>query len=145
MALAREIAGKAMDVCEFMVKVLDVKAVQPNPHAVPVTYHDSCHLKKGLGVFREPRTVIQANPAYRLVEMKEADRCCGCGGSFTLYHYDLAKQIGQRKRDNIVASGAAIVSAGCPACMMQMEDVLSHNADAVAVRHPVELFAETLK
>lgn len=144
-ALAREIAGKAMDVCEFMVKVLDVKAVQPNPDAVPVTYHDSCHLKKGLGVFREPRTVIQANPAYRLVEMKEADRCCGCGGSFTLYHYDLAKQIGQRKRDNIVASGAAIVSAGCPACMMQMEDVLSHNADAVAVRHPVELFAETLK
>lgn len=38
--------------------------------------------------------------------MKEADRCCGCGGSFNLFHYDLSRVIGQRKRDNVVATGA---------------------------------------
>ncbi|MBQ1538998.1 MAG: (Fe-S)-binding protein, partial [Desulfovibrio sp.] len=113
--------------------------------ATTVTYHDSCHLKKGLGISKEPRALIQANPDYKLVEMKEADRCCGCGGSFTLYHYDLSRQIGQRKRNNIVASGAKVASAGCPACMMQMEDVLSHNGDSVLVKHPVEIYAESLK
>ncbi|MDO5536925.1 MAG: (Fe-S)-binding protein, partial [Desulfovibrionaceae bacterium] len=63
---------------------------------------------------------------------------------FTLYHYDLSKQIGQRKRDNVVASGAEVASAACPACMMQLEDVLSHNNDSVIVKHPVEIYAETL-
>ena len=54
------------------------------------------------------------NPDYDLVEMKEADRCRGCGGSFTLSHYDLSRKIGQRKRDNIVASGAEVVATGRP-------------------------------
>ena len=76
--------------------------------------------------------------------MQEADRCCGCGGSFTLFHYDLSKQIGQRKRDNIVKSGASLVSTGCPACMMQISDMLSQNGDNIRVKHPVEIYAESL-
>jgi glycolate oxidase iron-sulfur subunit len=84
------------------------------------------------------------NKNYELVEMSEADRCCGCGGTFNLYHYDLSKKIGQRKRDNIVASGAQVVATGCPACMMQMTDLLSQNNDSVQVRHCIELYAETL-
>ena len=89
--------------------------------------------------------IIKTNPNYKLVEMKEADRCCGCGGSFNLFHYDLSRVIGQRKRDNVVATGAHVVAAGCPACMMQLEDVLSHNNDPVQVKHTIQIYAETLK
>ncbi len=138
------IATKAMDINAFLVDVLKIQATQPSANALSVTYHDSCHLKKSLGVAEQPRTIIQANPAYKLTEMAEADRCCGCGGSFNLFHYDYSRKIGQRKRDNVVASGARIVAAGCPACMMQLEDVLSHNQDAVRVKHTVELYAESL-
>lgn len=144
-ALATRIAGKTMDINEFLVKVIGVKAAEtPKRGAVPVTFHDSCHLKKGIGIFKEPRQVMLANPDYKLVEMKECDRCCGCGGSFTLFHYDLSKQIGQRKRENIVDSGAHVVSTACPACMMQIEDVLAHNHDAIKVKHPIEIYAESL-
>ena len=76
--------------------------------------------------------------------MPEADRCCGCGGSFTLTHYDLSRKIGQRKRDNILATGAKTVSAGCPACMMQISNMLALNEDEVAVKHVVEIYANTL-
>ncbi|MBQ7738891.1 MAG: (Fe-S)-binding protein [Desulfovibrionaceae bacterium] len=143
--LTESIAQKTMDINEFLVKVLKVEAKAPAENATPITYHDSCHLKKSLGVSAEPRTVLQSNPNYKLVEMSEADRCCGCGGSFNLFHYDYSRQIGQRKRDNVVASGAKVVSAGCPACMMQLEDVLSHNNDPVKVKHTVEIYAETLQ
>ena len=85
------------------------------------------------------------NRDYQLVPMKEADHCCGCGGTFTLTQPELSAKIGQRKRDNIVASGAEVVAMGCPACMMQLEDVLSHNNDPVRVKHPVEIYAESLK
>lgn len=142
---AQALAAKAMDINAFLVDVLKVQAVESDSGAVSVTYHDSCHLKKSLGVSGQPRTVISANPAYSLTEMNEADRCCGCGGSFNLFHYDYSRRIGQRKRDNVAASGAQVVAAGCPACMMQLEDVLSHNNDPVKVKHTVEIYAESLK
>lgn len=142
--LATALANKAMDINVFLVEVLGVTPAKPRGNATTVTYHDSCHLKKSLGVSREPRMVVAANPAYALKEMNEADRCCGCGGSFNLFHYDYSRRIGQRKRDNVVATGAKVVSAGCPACMMQLEDVLSQNRDPIRVKHTVELYAESL-
>ncbi|GFH63092.1 MAG: putative lactate utilization protein A [Candidatus Desulfovibrio kirbyi] len=142
--LVSDLAAKTLDINEFLVKKLDVKSAE-NAAGVAVTYHDSCHLKNSLGVAAEPRAVIAANPNYTLKEMAEADRCCGCGGSFNLFHYDYSRKIGQRKRNNVVASGAQVVAAGCPACMMQLEDVLSHNNDPVKVKHTVELYAESLR
>jgi glycolate oxidase iron-sulfur subunit len=139
------LAPKAMDINAFLVQKLKVTAADKVQGAKTVTYHDSCHLKKSLGVSAEPRTIIAANPQYALKEMAEADRCCGCGGSFNLFHYEFSRKIGQRKRDNVIASGAQIVASGCPACMMQLEDVLSHNNDPVQVKHTVELYAESLR
>ena len=141
-----QLAAKAMDINAFLVDVLKVQpAAAPAGNATTVTYHDSCHLKKSLGVVSQPRAVMAANSAYKVVEMAEPDRCCGCGGSFNLFHYDYSRKIGQRKRDNVVSSGAEVVAAGCPACMMQLEDVLSHNKDRVRVKHTVEIYAESLK
>lgn len=140
-----KIAAKAMDINEFLVDVLGVKPEGEAPKGgKKVTFHDSCHLKKGLDVAEQPRDLIRMNSNYELVEMDEADRCCGCGGTFTLYHYDLSKKIGGRKRNNIVDTGAQVVSTGCPACMMQLNDMLSQNHDEVAVKHSIELYADTL-
>lgn len=142
--VAEEIAAKTMDINVFLVEVLGVKPKEPKPGASVVTYHDPCHLVKSLGVTSEPRVVVKANPGYEFKEMNEHDRCCGCGGSFNLFHYDYSRQIGQRKRDNVVASGAKVVTTSCPACMMQLEDVLSQNHDPIKVKHTVQLYAETL-
>lgn len=147
-ALARQLSEKAMDINAFLVDVLKVsldESLEKAGTPIKVTYHDSCHLKKSLNVTSQPRALLGMNPRYQLVEMAEADRCCGCGGSFNLFHYDLSRKIGQRKRDNVVASGAKVVAAGCPACMMQLEDNLSQNRDAIVVKHVMEIYAETLK
>ncbi len=144
--LVAEIAPKAMDISAFLVNVLGItlEKQKETPNASKVTYHDPCHLKKSLGVSAEPRIVAQLNPNYTLVEMNEADRCCGCGGSFNLFHYDFSAQIGQRKRQNVVESGAQVVATGCPACMMQLEDMLSQKGDTVQVKHCIELYSESL-
>lgn len=140
-----ELSQKAMDINAFLVDVLKVKPRGGYRRApVKVTYHESCHLQKSLGVSSQPRALIRMSPHYELVEMAEADRCCGCGGSFTLTHYDLSRRIGQRKRDNIVASGADVVATGCPACMMQLSDMLAAHNDRVQVKHTIEVYAESL-
>lgn len=138
------LAGKAMDINAFIVDKLGVSMAEPTVGAKKVTIHDPCHLKKSLGVSGQVRTMLQANPGLRVVEMEGADVCCGCGGSFNLQHYAVSTRIGKKKRDHIVATGADVVAAGCPACMMQIADMMSQAGDRIAVKHPVELYAQTL-
>ena len=143
---AEKLAAKTLDISEFIADVLKAAPApaQPAAGARKITYHDSCHLKKSLGVWRQPRELIKANPNYAFCEMNEADRCCGCGGSFTLTHYDISKKIGERKARNIIESGADIVAAGCPACIMQISNVLALANSKAKARHVAEIFAETL-
>ena len=141
---AKKFGAKAIDINAFLVDVLGVHPEGPAKGGLKVTYHESCHLKKSLGVSKQPRELINMNKNCELVEMVEPDRCCGCGGSFTLTHYDISQQIGQKKRDSIVATGADVVATGCPACMMQLSDMLARNGDRARVRHTVELYADTL-
>jgi len=142
-----KIAQKTMDINQFLVSKVGLKNVKYDARVDPVivTYHDPCHLKKSLGVFAEPRSLIKANPGYRLQEMPESDRCCGMGGSFNLQYYELSANIGKLKMDNIKASGCQVVATGCPACMIQISDMLSKSADKVIVKHPIEIYKDFIK
>ncbi|EKO39563.1 MAG: Fe-S oxidoreductase [Solidesulfovibrio magneticus str. Maddingley MBC34] len=142
----KELSAKVKDISAFLIQDVGVTPADVAVSGEPatVTYHDPCHLKKSLGISAEPRALIGCNPRYKLKEMEGADSCCGSGGSFTLQHYDLSKRIGKRKRDNIVATGATVAATSCPACMLQIGDMLSQAGDKLAIRHPVEIYAETL-
>jgi glycolate oxidase iron-sulfur subunit len=142
----KALAAKTMDISQFLVEKLGLKASEEAKISQKplITYHDPCHLKKSLGIAAQPRTVLQANPAYRFKEMQEADKCCGCGGSFNLQYYDLSSAIGKHKRDTIAASGASVVATSCPACMLQIADMLSQAGDRIEVKHAIEVYAESL-
>jgi glycolate oxidase iron-sulfur subunit len=140
------LAARTLDISQFLVDQVGVApaAAGPEDHRIPVTYHDPCHLKKSLGVAAQPRVLLQANPAYVLQEMAESDWCCGCGGSFNLQHYETSAAIGRRKGENIAQCRCQVVATGCPACMLQITDMLSQAGLRVQVKHPVEIYAEAL-
>ncbi|MDR2442070.1 MAG: (Fe-S)-binding protein [Deltaproteobacteria bacterium] len=142
--LIEQLHTKTLDITAYLVRVLKVDFKPVTNGTLAVTYHDPCHLKKGLGISAEPRAILKSLPGYKFVEMPEADRCCGNGGSFNLFHYDLSKSIGQVKRDNIVSVKPKIVATTCPACTLQLMDLLSQNKDEIEVKHVAELYAETL-
>ena len=146
-ALAEKIADKTMDISQFLVSKIGLKTGNniTSENIKTVTYHDPCHLKKSLGVSKEPRDLIKANPRYLLREMPDADTCCGMGGSFNLQHYDISSDIGKMKLENIKLSGCSIVATSCPACMIQISDMLSKSGNHFAVKHPVEIYADFLK
>jgi glycolate oxidase iron-sulfur subunit len=146
-AQAVRLAGKTMDIHQFLVQKAGGVA-SPKPAAGArrnVTYHDPCHLKKSLGVFAEPRRLIQAHAGYTLREMPGPDQCCGMGGSFNLQYYEISANIGRLKVDSIAASGCSVVATGCPACMLQISDMLSKAGQAIEVKHAVEIYAESLE
>jgi glycolate oxidase iron-sulfur subunit len=110
-----------------------------------VTYHDSCHLKKSMQVFREPREILGAIPGVIFKEMARSDACCGSGGSYGLTHSATSASIAERKATDAAGTGASTIATGCPACMMQLLDSTHRFGSKQRVRHFVSLLADAYR
>ena len=115
------------------------------PGGIKVTYHDSCHAKRGLDVYKEPRALLDATKGYELVEMKDCDKCCGMAGAFGIKYTEISMPILKQKIDNIRDTGAEIIAVGCPACKMQIQGGLDKQAPHIKVKHIAELLAEKIE
>ena len=144
-AKAKHLAEITVDAAGFIVNQLGAAEVFKGLSAPEkVTYHDSCHLKRGAGVWKEPRELLTTS-GRELVEMDHADRCCGFGGSYSLTsHPDISKQILGDKIKDIENSGATCVAMDCPGCMLQLRGGLEKKGVDVRVKHTIELLAEGL-
>nr|WP_320131035.1 LUD domain-containing protein [uncultured Holophaga sp.] len=109
-----------------------------------VTYHDSCHAKRHLGLSKEPRAALEA-AGYEMAEMAEADTCCGMGGSYTVKQPDISMGMLKRKLENAQATGARFLCAECPGCLLQLGGGLDKAGAPMQARHPAELLAERLE
>ena len=145
-AKAEHLAEITVDAAGFIVNQLGAAEVFKGLSAAEkVTYHDSCHLKRGAGVWKEPRELLTTS-GRELVEMEHADRCCGFGGSYSLTsHPDISKQILGDKVKDIEKSGATCVAMDCPGCMMQLRGGLEKQEIDVRAMHTIQLLAESLE
>ena len=121
----------------------EISALSQND--LKVTCQDPCHLKKSLDVFAEPRHLIRANSDYYLQQMHAPDGCCGMGGSFNLQYYEISARIGNLKKADIAGCDCDTVATGCPACMLQIADMLSRDNQPVTVRHAMGIYAAGLQ
>ena len=115
-------------------------SVKPEFRGQTVTWHDPCHLSRHMGVRDQPRQILKSLKDIKYIEMKEADRCCGMAGAFSLHHYELSQKIADKKVRNILDSRADIVASGCPGCEIQLMDSLARHNSEVKVLHIMELF-----
>lgn len=139
---AQSFSAKVCDLSEFLGKVIDFQ-IGEKELPLTVTYHDPCHLKRGQGVYQEPRWLLGSVSQLKVVEMKDADRCCGSAGSFNLEHYKLASRIGDRKVQHILQTGADVVVTSCPSCMMQLSHHLGLKNSKIKVAHLAEILSMT--
>lgn len=108
-----------------------------------ITYHDPCHARKVLKVFKEPRELLSYN--YNIIEMADSTRCCGFGGvSMQSDKFDLVQKAGKPKAEMIKNTGVKIVSAECSACRMQINNSLDEIHSDCKFYHPLELISKAL-
>ena len=133
-------SAKVSDASKFLAGVIPKGSGEDHGKKVRVTYHDPCHLRRKLGIFKEPRDLLQSIPGVEYVEMQEANRCCGQGGSFNIANYDLSLNILDHKMKAIKDTGASIVATACSGCLLQLMDGVHQKGLKVDVRHLLEMF-----
>ncbi len=110
-----------------------------------VAYHDACHLAHGQKIKQPPRQLLKRIPGLKLVELKEADWCCGSAGIYNITNQEMASKLLDRKMQNVIASGANVIATGNPGCMMQIALGARERGLDLRVVHPVQLLDEAYR
>lgn len=131
------IAGRTVDLTEFLLQAGLVEALRGAPGLPGVTaaYHDACHLAHGQKVRAQPRELLRAVPGLTLVELPEADMCCGSAGTYNLFQPELARRLLERKWANVEATGADAVVSGNPGCHAWIGQAAAERGSKVRVFH----------
>lgn len=138
---ARRLASRTFELSEFLVQQA---AWEPaaNQSRGPITYHDSCHMCRMLGLRAEPRRLL-AQSGHELVEMAESDRCCGFGGIFSVRMPEISNAMTAEKLQQAADTEAPLLVTADPGCLMQMRGLAGDKAGQI--RHLANVLEEATR
>jgi L-lactate dehydrogenase complex protein LldE len=141
-ARAESVAGRTYELSELLVDVLGVEDVGAYyPHRV--TYHPTCHSLRMLRVGDKPLRLLRHVRGMTLLELPEADQCCGFGGTFALKNADTSTAMLADKMRHVLATGAEVATAGDASCLMHIGGGLSRLRSGTRTVHLAEILAST--
>lgn len=140
---ARRFAAKCKDISEILCEL----STQTKRHPVPlrVAYHDACHLQHAQQIKRQPRDLLQEIPGLELLEVPDSALCCGSAGIYNLIEPQAAQQLGDRKVENVLSTGAQIVVSSNPGCLLQLRNGLIRAGKTLPTRHIVEVLDASIR
>jgi glycolate oxidase iron-sulfur subunit len=140
---ARRFSGLVRDVNEFLGSI----ELNPPMRVVPltVTYQDSCHLAHGQKIRSQPRKLLASIPGLELREMQLSDLCCGSAGIYNVVHTGMAMALLKKKMDSVNATGAPVIAASNPGCMLQLRAGVKRFGHGQRVAHVVEILDEAYR
>jgi glycolate oxidase iron-sulfur subunit len=113
--------------------------------ALRVTYHDACHLAHAQRITKAPRDLLRAVAGENLIDMPEADVCCGSAGTYNLTEPEMAERLQRRKIENILRTGADIVVTTNPGCILQIRAGLAKAGSRVRVMHMADYLCAVIQ
>ncbi len=137
---AHRLARRTHELVSFLRDIRAVDAVDAE-YAGSVTYHDSCSGLRELDVKRQPRDLLESVRGLELVDLPDAETCCGFGGTFCVKYPEISDRMVTDKAAAIEGTGAGTLLAGDLGCLMNMAGKLKRRGAAVRVRHVAEVLA----
>jgi len=142
---AKAFSGKTKEFCCLVAEEYEKAGrLKKSTGGPKVTYHDSCHMKRVLNIHKEPRKLLEA-AGCELVEMKDADKCCGMSGIFGVKYAELSMPLLKQKMDNVRDTGAEICTCACSGCMVQLQGGLDKQVPGVKMKHVADILAENIE
>jgi glycolate oxidase iron-sulfur subunit len=140
---AEAFSAKVRDVTELLAEA--GSRAERHPLPAKVAYHDACHLAHAQAVRAQPRDLLAEIPELEIVEPEGWEICCGSAGIYNLLNPEPATELGRRKVDNLLATGADTIAAGNPGCAIQIAAVSEQMGHPLRVLHPIELIQMSIQ
>ena len=141
-AEAKALAAKTFEFSEFLVEKLGVRDVGARFEG-KVTFHDGCHGLRELGTKAAPRELLRAVKGLELVEMGEAESCCGFGGMFAVKFPQISTAMAEVKCNSIIDTGVEIIVSNDSSCLMQIQGYINrHSPRVIKSLHLAEILAQ---
>ena len=109
-----------------------------------VTYHEACHLVHAQNISAAPKQILNAIPGLKLIALSEADTCCGAAGTYNLTQPKMARQLAQRKVQNIQKTQANYCATGNVGCSLHIQAEADLQKMDLQVVHTIELLHEAV-
>ncbi len=134
---ARRFSALLRDATEFLAD----QGIRPPKHEIRArcTYQDPCHLAHGQGIRAQPRMLLQIIPGLELVEMRDADRCCGSAGIYNITHPDLSDLVLDEKMQNVAAAQPDIIVTANAGCLLQLQHGVQRAGLNAQVMHVMDM------
>ena len=136
-------SGQVRDLAEFLAEI--GPAARRHPLPVTAAYHDACHLAHAQRITRQPRELLRAIPGLNLVEVPDAGTCCGSAGVYNLLQPEAATELGARKAESVLATGAPLLISANPGCSLQIASAVARRRQDIAVAHPAEVLDASIR
>ncbi|GAC1350936.1 MAG: hypothetical protein NVSMB27_38240 [Ktedonobacteraceae bacterium] len=140
---ARTFSSSVRDILELLA---ELEPVAPrHPISLRVAYHDACHLAHAQNIRRQPREVLRAIPGIELIDIPEAEICCGSAGIYNLVETKPADQLGERKARNILSTQPDVIATANPGCLLQIGAALQRVGTPIPTFHPIQLVDASIR
>lgn len=137
---AKELSERVFEFSEYLLEVACVSDVGAAfPHRV--TYHDSCHALRQLGIREGPRRLLCQVHGLELVEMAMSEECCGFGGTFATKYGMISTAMGETKAASAECTGAEYITSTDPSCLLHLDGILRQRRSPVRVIHLASILA----
>jgi glycolate oxidase iron-sulfur subunit len=140
---AAALSARVRDVAEFLVEVGPV--AERHPLDITIAYHDACHLGHAQRIRTQPRELLRGIPGLQLKEIAEGELCCGSAGIYNILKPEAARQLGDRKAKNVMATGAQMLVTANPGCLMQVASSIERAGGEFALAHTVEVLDASIR
>ncbi|MBP0457891.1 (Fe-S)-binding protein [Streptomyces montanisoli] len=140
---ARAMAAKVRDITELLDELGPVAKRHPLP--MKVAYQDACHLAHAQRVREQPRRLLRGVPGVQLRELAESEICCGSAGTYNLLHPGPARELGERKANAVLATGAEVMVTANPGCWMQVATTLAAMGERMPVAHTIQVLDASIR
>lgn len=143
---AKEFAAKVRDAQEFLVSVgLTAKLSPLANQPLSLVYQDACHLLHGQKISLQPRQLLREIPGVKLREPVDAAICCGSAGIYNLLQPEVAEELGRQKVQNLLNTGADLITSANPGCSLQIRKHLQLQGKQISIMHPMELLDYSIR
>jgi len=139
---AQALAARTYEFTEYLVDVLDITDFGAHWEG-PLTYHPTCHLHRGLGIDRQPRALLANISGAEVLELPQAEDCCGFGGIFSVEHPELSAEMLKRKMKNLEATRSPTLVVCDAGCLMHIQGGLHRNKMPQRVVHIAEILGHS--